>query len=702
MSSKVRENHHMHAGTSARGRGKTWLALPVSLALTLGFAGTASADEVVNDGTLDGSAPCASAPDHTSVQAGVTAASVGETVVVCPGTYTGQVVIDKNVTVDGFGPGVSNLVAPSSVSSQFQTSDGQGGVLENRPVVHVEGATSAVISDLTIDGNGVGNANHRLIGVAFEDAGGTVRDSEIVDVRNTPLDGMQAGVGVYALNFSNAARSIDILDNDITGYQKNGVSLNGDDLTVDVRGNLVDGAGATNQIAQNGIQVGWETSGTIADNEVSDHKCTHATCGANGFWSAGIILFGDSSSNIAVTGNEISGNDAGVLASSDQASSNPTTTVEGNSIAASTFAGVYVDDGTLNAVSNVVTGGVSGLLAYSYDDTTDWVPTLNASGNTLDGMPFGINSDEVGGANVQGPNITARFNSMVGNPGKAVANVTERTVDAENNWYGSNSGPGTQVTGGVDADPHLVFGLSANPQSIQTGGATSQVTASVAQNSAGQTPAGNNFPSRAIDLSTDLGSVTDTNVANGSGTATLTSGATAGTATVSGQLNGQSASTQVAFQEPAPADTGGGDTGGQQQQDGGATQAADHLIGTAADDVIEGLDGDDTILGGLGDDLLSGGNGADVLKGGLGDDEVSGGNGPDEVNGGNGNDTIRGGAGPDTLDGGGGEDDISGGRGQDDITANDGEKDTINCGANVDAVKADGKDDVSSNCENVS
>jgi hypothetical protein len=564
MSSKVRENHHMHAGTSARGRGKTWLALPVSLALTLGFAGTASAADVFVNDNADGSGGCATAANQT-VQDGVDAANPGDTVVVCPGTYTEQVTVSENIAVDGFGPGVSTIEAPATVPTAF-TPAGSDPI---KPVIHVDGATDATVSDVTIDGNGAGNANYRLVGIAFEDAGGTLRDAAVIDVRNTPLDGMQAGVGVYALNFSNAARSIDILDNDITGYQKNGLVFNGDDLTVDVRGNLIDGAGATDQIAQNGIQVGYETSGTIAENEVSDHKCTHVSCGANGYWSAGIILFGDSSSNIAVTDNEISGNDAGVLASSDVAASNPTTTVQGNSIAASTFAGIYVDDGTLNAVSNVVTGGISGLLAYSYDDTTDWVPTLNARGNTLDGMPFGINSDEVGGANVQGPNITARFNSMVGNPGKAVANVTERTVDAENNWYGSNSGPGTQVTGGVDADPHLVFGLSASPQSIETGGATSQITASVAQNSAGQTPAGNNFPSRAIDLSTDLGSVTDTNVANGSGTGTLTSGATAGTATVSGQLNGQSASTQVAFQEPAPADTGGGDTGGQQQQQDG-------------------------------------------------------------------------------------------------------------------------------------
>lgn len=50
------------------------------------------------------------------------------------------------------------------------------------------------------------------------------------------------------------------------------------------------------------------------------------------------------------------------------------------------------------------------------------------------------------------------------------------------------------------------------------------------------------------------------------------------------------------------------------------TQGADHLRGTAQDDVIDARGGRDTIKGGAGDDMLTGGRGHDHLTGGAGAD----------------------------------------------------------------------------------
>ena len=125
----------------------------------------------------------------------------------------------------------------------------------------------------------------------------------------------------------------------------------------------------------------------------------------------------------------------------------------------------------------------------------------------------------------------------------------------------------------------------------------------------------------------------------------------------------------------------------------------DAIDGTTGDDVIDGMEGDDEIFGGAGDDLLNGGAGADSLAGGLGADEVRGGDGDDEISGGKGDDELFGGPGADELDGGPGNDRVSGGGGRDSIEARDGEADKINCGKGSDTVKADGKDDLSANCE---
>ncbi|MES2742039.1 MAG: calcium-binding protein [Pseudomonadota bacterium] len=72
-----------------------------------------------------------------------------------------------------------------------------------------------------------------------------------------------------------------------------------------------------------------------------------------------------------------------------------------------------------------------------------------------------------------------------------------------------------------------------------------------------------------------------------------------------------------------------------------ASELADQIEGTGADDVLYGLGGDDS-LGGLdGADTLSGGVGDDVLDGGNGDDVFDGGAGDDRIVDGSGNNIYR-------------------------------------------------------------
>lgn len=79
------------------------------------------------------------------------------------------------------------------------------------------------------------------------------------------------------------------------------------------------------------------------------------------------------------------------------------------------------------------------------------------------------------------------------------------------------------------------------------------------------------------------------------------------------------------------------------------TEYADHLYGTAGDDILNGLGGDDTLEGGAGNDLLKGEDGADVLLGGEGDDTLWGRDGKDILVGEQGNDFFNGGSGNDEL-----------------------------------------------------
>ncbi len=121
------------------------------------------------------------------------------------------------------------------------------------------------------------------------------------------------------------------------------------------------------------------------------------------------------------------------------------------------------------------------------------------------------------------------------------------SVDATNNFRGCNTGPGTGDCDGVveengastPFDPYLKLNVTARPSNIFAGGETSVITASLASSS-GTTPGELTFPDVNATLTRDLGTTLDeqtVSLEGGSGSTLLTSGSTAGTATVGATLD---------------------------------------------------------------------------------------------------------------------------------------------------------------------
>ncbi len=257
---------------------------------TPGFQGDFSALHVDDDSPQTGTTGI--------VQEGVDMA-VGSTVYVEAGVYEEQVSIDKdNLTLEGRGVGTTILRAPVTMVSLFNTGN------PNKPIVYVHDADGVTIREMTVDGAGRGNGNYRIEGIAFYNAGGTVENTAITAIRETPLSGNQHGVALYAYNADDTPRTLNVLNNTIDDYQKNGMALNGSNLTVNVTGNTVTGAGPSNKIAQNGIQVGWGAAGVIDGNTVANHSWT------GGGWVATDILI--YTGDVDITNNTLSEGQVGV------------------------------------------------------------------------------------------------------------------------------------------------------------------------------------------------------------------------------------------------------------------------------------------------------------------------------------------------------------------------------------------------------
>lgn len=241
---------------------RTWLLVMVAV-LALTARPAVAATLVVDD---DGFATATDCDDSTTsasttIGAAVTAASAGDTILVCPGTYTEQVTVTtNNLTRQSQTPLAAIIQAPASMA-------------DPKAIVRVNGATGVSILDFTISGPGGETCASIRYGVRIDGGGSATLDgNKIQDIRDNPLSGCQNGVGILVGRaFEGTTGSATITDNEIVGYQKGGIVVDNAGSSATITGNQVTGAGPTETIGQNGIQVSRGATATITDNEVRNN-----------------------------------------------------------------------------------------------------------------------------------------------------------------------------------------------------------------------------------------------------------------------------------------------------------------------------------------------------------------------------------------------------------------------------------------------
>lgn len=295
----------------------------------------------------------------------------GDTIAVGGGTFVEQVTIANSLVLAGAGVGSSVIQAPATMNPD---ADGM------RYIVTVGGAGSSVeMHGFTITGPG---PSAGLTGGVFVRDGAylDLHDNEILDIRDEPFGGAQRGVGVQVgRQYVGTTGSANIHDNTIRNYQKIGIVVDNAGSDALITNNTIIGHGATNRIAQNGIQIGRDATATVNGNAVSDNEYTGAS-----WWSGGILVF--DTSGVSVSGNTLTANNAGIWLTAFDAATTACTvtanTCDNNADTAIILQGALVNANTVE--ENHLDGNPIAIwLAYCSNNTIHANTITNTTNNGI-------------------------------------------------------------------------------------------------------------------------------------------------------------------------------------------------------------------------------------------------------------------------------------------------------------------------------
>ncbi len=281
--------------------------------------------------------------DSPTIQAAITAAMNGDTILVSPGTYPEQLLIPT---------GTNNLTIMSEFPQAAIITPPPGGLIGNLSIVTINGLCTR-ISGFTITGPAT-IPDNIINGIFITNNGTAVIDNNFVtNIRNNPLTGSQRGHGIHVTN--GAAL---IVNNSVTNYQKTGIRIVGDDSCSTVFGNTVTGVGATPVIAQNGILFFGGATGIARNNTVTGNSYT----GPEDVVSTGILLFQEPTpASVCVEFNRLSSNDVGLYLVETVGS-----LVQGNNSSNNTQIGIAVDAGSFGNV--FIRNTALGNPVYNFED----------------------------------------------------------------------------------------------------------------------------------------------------------------------------------------------------------------------------------------------------------------------------------------------------------------------------------------------
>lgn len=276
---------------------------------------------VATAATVPGNGTSCAHPGYQSIQSAVNAAPSSATIQVCPGTYAEQLQITKAVSIVGMGHAIVSLPAsPADSTTACDTAAGTGPPAQpDQDGIVICGPVTVSLTGLTVRTAWPGGTCYDSLCGILVAGGGTLRflDSTVTAAGAQPINGCQGGIGIQggmAWTTPVQVGHLDLRDSTIEGYQKNGITVDGAGSTADITSAMVTGAGATTEIAQNGIQVSNGAQAQIVDSRITGNECNEVpACGPDSLTEAQStgLLFHGAAAGSGVAGSTITGNDIG-------------------------------------------------------------------------------------------------------------------------------------------------------------------------------------------------------------------------------------------------------------------------------------------------------------------------------------------------------------------------------------------------------
>ena len=249
-----------------------------TLAMLVGMIGLVATPASAATITVDDDEVECPAPDHNTIGAAIAAATAGDTINVCPGTYAENVVLNKSLTLNGAQTGVDargrvaseSVIAPAA-GIGIDLRDPTGGTVVDGFTVSggAQGirSTSGILNDLLI-------ANNRIVGFT---GSGLFLDNSGPDatLNQNLVDGASktGGGGLVHLDQDNFD-GLHFTSNEVQGYGiGTGFFVDGNHnvgpsaaRTPLFDGNLLDGAGTGTNLGRFAFELGDITNNTFSNN----------------------------------------------------------------------------------------------------------------------------------------------------------------------------------------------------------------------------------------------------------------------------------------------------------------------------------------------------------------------------------------------------------------------------------------------------